>query len=640
MAMADRANITYKQMRKMRPFLIADRVNPLHSEHEVRKLELHSVHQPEFVQFKEEQYKRQGWVLPLDDIIKDFLHNALEHSMLHVILSADHGQGHWKANIACVLIQNNRVVRESNTVIASIECRKDKREVLIDSGVPAKINQLLQAIKGHGGDGAIKLFATGDLAWYAEALGKPNMAGDHCALCQWRCLKGSRKANPRKQYQVWNTMDQLKECFNKLEAGELDRTDKSQECGVVATPLIDAIEPPDYITPLLHCVTLFMNTPFKYLHRWIWYRVEGVSMELIHARDELTLLAIDKDSRWDEKLESEEYLQLMYAELEAVSPEVHLVFDDKEHQAEYEQQKAIVAVAEEAVDEAELAYQTAAGAVRKAAAKVNKLESRKAHGRAHQSVWAMVENKLKEFKVYCSAYHGGDLEGNQCRQLMKDSPAIMAAIKDLLLEYLAELPAEEKARGRLADAAEVEQFCRGFERLFQYFDVVSHHCYQPFGSLTDSDIGKLQVAVDRLVDLYLRIMPNCPMKLHMIATHLVPHVKQFRGLKSHHESHIERAHQQGVRDRRRLGVLGSYERKTVSALKTETTANKPEVLAMVADTEAQRKRKRKAAVLEEAGAGVVVEARLAYLGSVLDLPAIVTEFPSLLELAKESMKKD
>jgi hypothetical protein len=222
----------------------------------------------------------------------------------------------------------------------------------------------------------------------------------------------------------------------------------------------------------------------------------------------------------------------MYAELEAVSPEVHLVFDDKEHQAEYEQQKAIVAVAEEAVDKAELAYQTAAGAVRKAAAKVNKLESRKAHGRAHQSVWAMVENKLKEFKVYCSAYHGGDLEGNQCRQLMKNSPAIMAAIKDLLLEYLAGLPAEEKAR--LADESEVELFCNGFKRLFQYFDVISHYCYQPYGTLADGDIAKLQVAVDRLVDLYLKLLPTCPMKLHMIATHLVPHVKQFRGLKNHH----------------------------------------------------------------------------------------------------------
>jgi hypothetical protein len=70
----------------------------------------------------------------------------------------------------------------------------------------------------------------------------------------------------------------------------------------------------------------------------------------------------------------------------------------------------------------------------------------------------------------------------------------------------------------------------------------------------------------------------------MIAVHLVPHMKQFRGLKSHHESHIERAHQQGVRDRRRLGVLGSFSKKTISALKTDATANKAEVVAMAADT--------------------------------------------------------
>jgi hypothetical protein len=86
--------------------------------------------------------------------------------------------------------------------------------------------------------------------------------------------------------------------------------------------------------------------------------------------------------------------------------------------------------------------------------------------------------------------------------------------------------------------------------LFQYFDVVSHYCYQPYGSLSDGDIAKLQVAEDRLVALYLKLLPNCPMKLHMIAVYLVPHVKKFRGLKSHHESHIERAHQQGVRNNR------------------------------------------------------------------------------------------
>jgi len=431
-------------------------------------------------------------------------------------------------------------------------------------------------------------------------------------------------------------MNQLKTHFDKLETGELNGADKSEECGVVATPLIDAIEPPNYITPLLHSVTLFINTPFKYLHRWIWYRVEGVSIHLIHARDELALAAIAKDKNWEEKLEAEEHLQLMHSELEGLDDDNDNDDDDDDDVTEYRQQQAIVGVAKEAVEEAGVAYESAVAAVKMAQAKVNRLEGLKSHGRAHQTVWALVENRLKaDFKVYCSAYHGGDLEGNQCRQLVKESPAIMDAIKAMLLEYLADLPAEEKAK--LADEAEVDLFCSGFQRLFQYFDVVSHYCYQPYGSLSDAGIAKLEIAVDRLVALYLKLLPNCPMKLHMIATHLVPHVKQFRGLKSHHESHIERAHQQGVRDRRRLGVLGSFSKKTISALKSEATANKAEVVAMAEDTQARRRRrKRKAGVLEGAAPG---DERQAYLDSVLELPAIVAEFPSLLDLMKRSMEE-
>jgi hypothetical protein len=127
------------------------------------------------------------------------------------------------------------------------------------------------------------------------------------------------------------------------------------------------------------------------------------------------------------------------------------------------------------------------------------------------------------------------------------------------------------------------------------------------------------------------------MKLHMIAVHLVPHMKRFRGLKSHHESHIERAHQQGVRDSRRLGVLGCFAKKTVSVLKTEATASKAEVVAMAKDTQ-QRRKKRKAIVLLEGADGNKEGNRLAYLNGILELPAMVDNFPSLLELAKESLK--
>jgi hypothetical protein len=377
------------------------------------------------------------------------------------------------------------------------------------------------------------------------------------------------------------------------------------------------------------------------LHWWIWYRVEGIDPALIHARDELAMASLEKDRLCENKLEAEEHLQLMYVELEGLDD------DDGDAVAttEYRQQQAIVDVAEEAAVEAEEAHDLAVGCMKKASAKVNRLEGLKRHGRAYQDVWMLVENKLKaDYKVHHSAYHGGDLEGNQCRELMKQAPAVMNAVKEIVLEHITELPAEEKAKR--ADETEVDLFCSAFQRLFQYFDVVSHYCYQPYGSLSDRDLVKLELGVDRLVDLYLKLLPNCPMKLHMIANHLVPHMKRFRGLKSHHESHIERAHQQGVRDSRRLGVLGSYERKTVSALKTEATGNKAEVMAMVADTNQKkikrpgRKRKAADALLEEKGAPPAGGSRQEYLNGVLELPAIVAEFPSLLELAKLSMGAD
>ena len=69
----------------------------------------------------------------------------------------------------------------------------------------------------------------------------------------------------------------------------------------------------------------------------------------------------------------------------------------------------------------------------------------------------------------------------------------MNAVKEMVLERLAAVDDD-----RLANTAEVELFCSGFQRLFQYFDVVSHYCYQPYGSVSDADIGKLEIAVNRL----------------------------------------------------------------------------------------------------------------------------------------------
>jgi hypothetical protein len=95
---------------------------------------------------------------------------------------------------------------------------------------------------------------------------------------------------------------------------------------------------------------------------------------------------------------------------------------------------------------------------------------------------------------------------------MKQAPAVMHAVKEIMLEHLAELPAQIKAKR--ADEAEVTLFCSGFQRLFQYFDVVSHYCYQPYGSITDcqvADIKKLGGFMDRL---WRKLSKNVPQASH------------------------------------------------------------------------------------------------------------------------------
>ena len=292
-------------------------------------------------------------------------------------------------------------------------------------------------------------------------------------------------------------------------------------------------------------------------------------------------------------------------------------------------------VAADATADAKASLKLARKELKEAKAAVTKMEKNgKVYGTVTQDLWMVIQNQLKEeFKVYISSYHGGDMEGNQCRQLMKEAKPIMAMVKAMLLEYLDELSVEDDLERR-ATVGEVDRFCRAFERLFQYFDVLSHKCYQPYGSLTDEDIADTKLCVNQMTNLWLKLMPTVPVKVHMWQ-HLLDDLEMHRGLKSHEESQIERAHQQGVKDRRRLGNLGCFQKKTKAGLKNLATAAKAEVVAMVENTEKSRKRKRSSpCTLNDEKK----EERLEYLKLIVMLEPIQDEFPSLLELSKRHLQ--
>jgi hypothetical protein len=634
-AMFHTTNLTYAQGRGMRTYLNAGKCNPLQSERAIRKLEVNPDIVPIFSTFQEDQITRNVWCLPIHEAVESLMATHKERcSELHLILSADHGQGAFRANISAVFISSGRVAFEKNVEVAKIECRKDNRHVLVESGVAQKINSSLKKLKEESEalltPLPIKLKATGDIAWYCLALGKESMAGHHC----WRCkLRHSefQADDFEKKGEPW-TLQSMKTTLEKLECGELDRRDKSVERGLLHPPLIDCIEPKDWMCPVLHAVDLLVNTPFKYFKRWVWYRLENIPLDLMVARDNLVETEINKDLAWNQVMAAEEHYNFMELELLNILPPDDDVFEDKNHEDEYSQQLAIVENAEVSMKAAKTEHRAAEQAVRKAKKSVSDLEKKKEVGKASQDLWMSIERLLqKEYNTHPSNYHGGDMEGREARQLIRHIQPIMADIKSMLLQHLNGLSAED-GRQTCATPSEINLCCSGFERLFQYFDVISHYCYQPYGSMSITDVGHAKKTIRMAKALWRDLMPTIPMKIHAWE-HLIEDLEQYRGMKSHQESQIERAHQNGVKQERRLCCVRDFKKKTQAIQRLAATSELPAVKAQVADTKSKmKKRKRRREEIDS-----TAEERLAYLAAVTALPRFEGRLPSLIDLMKSDV---
>jgi hypothetical protein len=134
-----------------------------------------------------------------------------------------------------------------------------------------------------------------------------------------------------------------------------------------------------------------------------------------------------------------------------------------------------------------------------------------------------------------------------------------------------------------------------------------------------------------LTDLWLKLMPTVPVKVHSWQ-HLVEDLERLRGMKEYDDSGIEVYHQVMKKHHRRVGNLGNFEKKINSILKAEATSGKRQVQEAEAMVEANRKRNKKTRMDSRKQQNQVN--RLEYLKSILELPPIQEEFPTLDELSK------
>ena len=626
-AMFHKNNLTNEHARGMRPHSNADGCNPLNSERVIRKLEVSPSITPVFTSFLEKGKQRHSWHLPAKDVVEEELQKKnLAPDEIHVVLSADHGQRAFRVNVAVVQIKSGRAVAETNVLVGHIDCRKDTTDVVRDSRVLSSTNTSLKELRTSRQ--SIKLCGTGDLAWCSLVLGKPSMAGQHCWKCMSR-LKDHQKC-PRFVGRPW-TLHLMKQTHEKLESGQLKRKEKDQERGIMEEPSADCIEPSNWLFPPLHGLDLLTNTPFSCLQRWTWNRLEDIPLPLIDLRDKRTKCAVEVDKLWDEVVDTEAHKLAMKEELRAIEPSQDGDFEDDDHEDEWQRQKEILQAATDAVTVASDLHTAAKKEHKKLNAEVNEMEKDKDCGKTARELWLQVERMLRqEFNVYASTYHRGDMEGNECRRLLRFASEAMARAKQMLMSFLATLSDEE--RKKRATASETNLFTSAFERLFQHMDVMSHCACQPFGSLTDEDIRILERCVFLATNLWKKLLPTVPMKVHAWL-HFVEDMKHFRGLKSHNEQGIERAHQTGKKHDKRLACLREHERKALNILKLTATSQAKEVVAMHADTLAKKKKHKKDAAIGTAKS----TSRHSYIVEVVNRLPIGDDIPSLVDLAKATM---
>lgn len=172
--------------------------------------------------------------------------------------------------------------------------------------------------------------------------------------------------------------------------------------------------------------------------------------------------------------------------------------------------------------------------------------------------------------------------------------------------------------------------------MFQYMDVLSHYCYQPRGSITDSEMVGIRKLVSRMDTLWRKLAINVPPKVHAW-WHLLKWLERLRGLKSHLENKIEVAHQVGKQTELRFRSMAAacVDRKIKASMKYQANKLDPKMLARQQEIRDQRSRKlgEKSKAARAADTKEAKRSRQDHIQTIINLPEVEGSFSTMLELA-------
>ena len=216
---------------------------------------------------------------------------------MDVVLGGDHGQGKFRSVIKIILRDDDgKQVTSMVMKVGHIDCTKDTYEVL-KSSVAGPLNESLQDVinsgalllirdangglscrmRNHGDDTLltiisslpIRVFVTGDLAYFSAILGKVSMAGDWCTWCGLSAKEWSPEDHDKGE--LW-TLEAMAEVRESIRLGITNDTSAGRQ-GCVDEPLRTCVPIASYILPILHTEIGIGNRLLKSFLDWVDLRI-------------------------------------------------------------------------------------------------------------------------------------------------------------------------------------------------------------------------------------------------------------------------------------------------------------------------------------------------------------------------------
>jgi hypothetical protein len=483
-----------------------------------------------------------------------------------LIVGGDHGGGKFRMTLKVNFRMEDKSTVSVLIQLASVSFSKDDTEIL-KATVLEPIGRGLQLIT-EGGKFIVddkltlsfsdvdnpsllcscstKVYLVGDLKFYAQMAGREGMSSYWCMWCalhpsEWRSFRENPNAVAAEDRKLW-TIELHTETLRRINSGELKEAKEKK--GVVGDAIWPFIEPCNFIFPHLHFEIGVVNMVLENFYSFIEEQVELISPEEKVTRNSIIISEVsieqakERVEQWH--MESDPILARHRLEksymVSALKDRTLTIEQRNAISVGKEQKETIITqmVAQRKALEKDLSLKKKALADRRKDLQGIQRKKKK----IDFPVSADIENILKEYNISAAAYHGGKLNGVDCRELLR-------LTKDFFPRFEEQLLAVEHPDR--CSSSTITDTCKVHNDLLATLDLISSKIRLKYNEPQPEDYDILERALDNLDYLWKIANLSYTPKIHSILVHAVEQMWRCEGIGDMLEDDVEHIHQMAAR---------------------------------------------------------------------------------------------